>query len=160
VLAYTLTSWAAPYMVSTGGRQGADTADPHAVTVAEDVIAATLMSVGVIALLAVSFASSDLIITPTERTQKNAELVKRTVEAQAPQEFQPLLTAADTWKMSERTLRTCVPSSLDEEKQWCVLVHSDPDGDNLKVVRVGPGISNAAQFLEWHPEYKGKRRAD
>jgi hypothetical protein len=156
VLAYVLTSWAAPYLASTGGKQGALNASRRSVAVAERWVAATLLSVGVLAMLAVSFTSRDLIITPTEKLQRNAELVQKTVQSQAPQEFQRLLTAADTWKMSARTYRTCVPSSADEKKSWCVLIEGTDN--SLRVVRYGPGPSNAEQFLKWHPDYKPKRR--
>ena len=152
VLAYALTGWAAPYVASTGGRRGAEQADPRAVETAEDWIAATLMSVGVVALLAVSFTSRDLIITPTDHTQKNAELVKHTVELHAPRDYQSLLTAADTWKVNPQTLRTCVPSAKDHKQFWCVVVRGE--GIKLRVISYGPGISNAAQFLKTHPNYK------
>lgn len=158
VLAYGVASWAAPYIASSGGSAGAATADPRSVSFAEIWMSFALMIVGVIAMLAVDFASRDLIISPTQRSERNAELVRETVQQHAPQEFQLLLTAADTWKLSENTYRSCIPSSKDETKYWCVLVRGDEK--SLKVTRYGPGIGNAEQFLIWHPEYKGKRKAD
>jgi hypothetical protein len=156
-LAYVLSSWAAPYLASTGGKAGAETADPDSVKVAERWTAGTLMVFGAIAMLSVGLASSDVIVTPTERTQKNAQLVKRVVELKAPQKYQELVGSADTWKMSEKTLRTCVPEpSGDLHHGWCVLIKAN--GDDLKVVSSGPGLSNAAQFLKWHPGYKPPRQ--
>lgn len=158
VLAYVAASRTAPYLASSGGREGALHADPRAVTIAERGMAAALMIVALAALFAVDFAASDIIITPTQRAERNAELVRDTVRAKAPRQFQLLLTAADTWKLSESTYRTCVPSAQDQRKWWCVLVQDGSSG--LAVKRYGPGISNAEQFLEWHPEQRGKRRAD
>lgn len=150
VLAYVVTPWAAPYLASTGGREGAATADPRSVRVAERWTAGTLMLFGLFSLFAVAFASSDIVVTPTERLERNAELVRRTVESQAPARFVPMLPAADTWKLSERTLRTCVPPPGDKGQSYCVVVRSD--GDNVTLVKAGVGLSNAEQALEWHPE--------
>lgn len=158
VLAYVVASWSAPYIASSGGSAGAATADPRSVGVAEIWMSFALMVVGVVTLLAVDFASRDLIVSPTQRSERNAELVRDTVREHAPDEFQLLLTAADTWKMSENTYRSCIPSSKDETKYWCVLVQGD--SKSLKVTRYGPGTGNAEQFLIWHPEYRGKRKAD
>ncbi|MBI4898366.1 MAG: hypothetical protein HY827_08360 [Actinobacteria bacterium] len=158
VLAYVLTPWAAPYLASSGGREGARAAAPRAVAVAERLLAAGLMLMGLVTLLAVDLASRDLIVSPTQRTERNAQLVRDTVRRHAPDEFQLLLTAADTWKLSENAYRSCVPSSRAKRKYWCVLVRGD--GSSLRVTRYGPGISNAEQFLRWHPDYRGKRRAD
>ncbi|MBI5310661.1 MAG: hypothetical protein HZB14_06500 [Actinobacteria bacterium] len=158
VLAYVVAGWSAPYLVSSGGSAGAAAADPRSVSFAEIWMSFALMTVGVIALLAVDFASRDLIVSPTQRSERNAELVRDTVREHAPQEFQLLLTAADTWKMSENTYRSCIPSSKDQSKYWCVLVRGDEK--SLKVTRYGPGTGNAEQFLIWHPEYRGKRKAD
>lgn len=158
VLAYGVASWAAPYLASSGGSAGAATADPRAVRTAEIAMSAALMAVGLISLLAVEFANRDLIVSPTQRSERNAVLVRETVEKHAPKEFQLLLTAADTWKLSENAYRSCVPSSKDESKFWCVLVQGDDK--SLKVTRYGPGVGNAEQFLIWHPEYRGKRKAD
>lgn len=150
VLAYIATPWAAPYLASTGGREGAAAADPQSVRVAERWMAGTLMLFGIFSLLAVGFAASDIVITPTERLERNAELVRRTVEAQAPAKYVPMLPAADTWKMSERTLRTCVPPPGDKGASYCVVVRSE--GDNVTLVKSGVALSNAEQALEWHPE--------
>lgn len=157
-LAFLVASWTAPYLASSGGREGARNADPRAVAIAERGMAAALMVVALAALFAVDFASRDLIVTPTQRAERNAELVRDTVRAKAPSEFQQLLTAADTWKLSERTYRTCVPSATDRRKWWCVLARGGID--ELRVVQFGPGISNAEQFLRWHPELRRKRGAD
>jgi hypothetical protein len=158
VLAYVLTGWAAPYLASSGGSQGARQASPSAVIVTERWFAATAMLFGVLALLAVDLASRDLIISPTQRSERNAMLVRDTVRKHAPREFQLLLTAADTWKLSENTYRSCVPSSRDESKYWCVLVQGG--ATKLRVTHYGPGISNAEQLLRWHPQYRGKQRAN
>lgn len=154
-LAYVLTSWAAPYLASTGGRAGAAEADPHAVAVAERWTAGTLMLFGMLALAAVTFASQDIVITPTKRLEQNAELVKRTVEAYAPPAYKRQLPGADTWKMSSRTYRTCVPTPESVKTGWCVL--AQVRDNELVVVKYGFGKSNAAQALEWHPELKNQR---
>lgn len=155
-LAYVAAPWAAPYLASAGGREGALNADPRSVAVAERWISGTLMLFGVFALLAVAFAAADVVITPTERLERNAELVRRTVESQAPAEFEPMLGAADTWKMSERTLRTCVPPPDYKGESYCVVVRSD--GESVALVKAGLGLSNAEQALEWHPELAEQER--
>lgn len=149
-LAYVLAAWAAPYLASTGGRAGAQGADPHAVAVAERWTSGTLMAFGALSLISIGLATSDVVITPTQRLEKNAELVRETVNAHAPKRYRLLLGSADTWKLSERTLRTCVPNPTDKTTGWCVLVQSE--NERLKVVSYGEGLSNAAQALEWHPE--------
>jgi hypothetical protein len=156
-LGYALASWAAPYVISTGGKQGANNADPRAVTIAEDWIAGTLLSVGAIALLAMSFASKDVIVTPTDRLQNVAKIVRTTVESQAPRQYQSVLGASDTWKLSPTLYRTCVPDpGGNQHLGWCVLTRAN--GDKLTVLKYGPGPSNAAQFLKWHPGYKPPRQ--
>ncbi|MBJ7354767.1 MAG: hypothetical protein JHC98_08085 [Thermoleophilaceae bacterium] len=155
-LAYVLASWAAPYLASTGGSTGAAEADPHDVAVAERWTAGTLLLFGSLALLAIGLAASDVVITPTKRLEQNAELVKRTVELQAPTIYKRQLAGADTWKMSDRTYRTCVPTPESIETGWCVL--AQVQNDKLVVVKYGFGKSNAAQALEWHPELKNQRR--
>lgn len=155
LLAYVLTAWAAPYLASTGGHAGADQADPHDVAVAERWTAGTLLLFGALALLSVSLAGSEVVITPTKRLEQNAELVKRTVESQAPLEYQRQLNGADTWKMSDRTYRSCVPTPGRIDTGWCVV--TQVRGGKLVVVKYGFGKSNAAQALEWHPELKNQR---
>ncbi len=155
-LAYVLAAWAAPYLASTGGQSGAEGADPATVAVAERWAAGTLMVFAALGLFAVGLTSQTVIITPTARLEENAKLVQRTVESQAPQVYQRQLTAADTWKMSDKTYRTCLPTPDDLETGWCVLTQVR-DG-NLVVVRYGIGPSNAAQALEWHPELKNQKR--
>jgi hypothetical protein len=155
-LAYVLAAWAAPYLASTGGSAGAAEADPHDVAVAERWTAGTLALFGSIALLAVGLASTDIVITPTKRLEQNAELVKRTVESQAPLAYQRQLNGSDTWKMSDRTYRSCVPTPEKIDTGWCVVTQVQ-DG-KLVVVKYGFGKSNAAQALEWHPELKNQRK--
>lgn len=157
LFAYVIAVWAAPYLVSTGGWAGAEKAEPRAIAIAERWTAGVLLLFGSLGLLAVSLASTQLVITPTQRLEQNAALVRHTVESQAPQIYQSQLGGADTWKMSSRTYRTCVPTPGSITTGWCVLVQVQADG-KLKVVRYGPGKSNAAQALEWHPELKNKRQ--
>jgi hypothetical protein len=155
-LAYVLAAWAAPYLASTGGRAGAEQADPHDVAVAERWTAGTLLLFASLALLAVTLAATQVVITPTDRLEQNAELVKRTVELEAPEIYQRQLTAADTWKMSDRTYRSCVPTPDTVQTGWCVVTQVR-DGE-LVVVKYGFGKSNAAQALEWHPELADERK--
>lgn len=157
VLAYLFTSWAAPYVVSTGGAEGAAAADPKKVVVAEDWIAGTLMSVGVVALLALGLASSDVIVTPTTKLESVAKTVRQTVESQAPKKYQAILGASDTWKMSDTLYRSCVPDPGGDNKLgWCVLIRTK--GNKTTVIKYGAGPSNAAQFLKFHPDYVPERR--
>lgn len=154
--AYVIASWAAPFLASTGGSAGAAAADPRSVAIAERWTAGTLLLFGTLALVAVSLASKPVVITPTQRLERNAQLVRETVMQHAPEAYQRQLNGADTWKMSDRTYRTCVPTPNSVETGWCVLVQLQ-DGE-LRVVRYGPGKSNAAQALEWHPDWKNQRR--
>lgn len=154
--AYVIAGWAAPFLASTGGPRGASEADPGAVAVAERWTAGTILLFGTLALVAVSLAAKPLVITPTQRLERNAQLVRETVERHAPEAYRRQLNGADTWKMSERTFRTCVPTKNSVETGWCVLVRAE--GDDLRVISYGPGKSNAAQALEWHPEWKDQPR--
>lgn len=155
-LAYVVTPWAAPYLASAGGSEGAANADPQAVRTAERWTSGMLMVFGLLALVSVAFTNSDVVIAPTDRLERNAELVKRTVEADAPAKYVPMLGAADTWKMSERTLRTCVPPPGAKGESYCVVVRSD--GESVALVKSGLAMSNATQALEWHPELAEQER--
>ncbi|MBI2690898.1 MAG: hypothetical protein HYX29_02985 [Solirubrobacterales bacterium] len=155
-LAYVIAAWAAPYLASTGGRAGAEQAAPHEVVVAERWTAGTLLMFASLALLAVTLAAAQLVITPTDRLEQNAELVKRTVDLEAPEIYKRQLTAADTWKMSDRTYRSCVPTPEVAETGWCVV--AQVKNGELVVVKYGFGKSNAAQALEWHPELAKQKR--
>lgn len=157
IFAYGLAAWAAPFLASTGGRGGAAAADPETVVRAELWAAGVLLLFGSLGLLALSLASVQVVIAPTERTEQNAKLVRRMVQAYAPPIYRRQLAGADTWKLSERTYRTCVPAPESLTVGWCVLVQVQEDGD-LRVVRYGLGKSNAAQALEWHPEWKNGGR--
>ncbi len=150
-LTWVLACWAAPFLASTGGPAGAAEADPATVRVVERWTAGTLMLFGALSLVAISLAAEEVVIAPTERTEQNAQLVRRTVEAHGGEMYMRQLGGADTWKMSEKTYRTCVPKKESLEIGFCVLVQVQPD-DTLKVVRFGEAKSNAAQALEWHPE--------
>lgn len=156
LLAYVLGAWAAPYLASTGGQSGAKDADPETVAVAERWAAGTLLTFAALGLFSIGLTSQTVIITPTARLEENAKLVQRTAESQAPLVYQRQLTAADTWKMSDKTYRTCLPTPDDLETGWCVL--AQVKDDQLQVVRYGVGPSNAAQALEWHPELKDQER--
>src|SRR6476659_1621855 len=120
-LAYVLAAWAAPYLASTGGQAGAENADPHDVVIAERWTAGTLLFLSSLALLSVGLASTEVVITPTKRLEQNAELVRRTVESQAPAAYKRQLSGADTWKMSPRTYRSCVPTPEKIATGWCVV---------------------------------------
>ncbi|MFT4049586.1 MAG: hypothetical protein QM648_07080 [Solirubrobacterales bacterium] len=157
LIAYVITPWAAPFLVSTGGSAGAAEADPESVATAERWCAGVLLAFAAAGMFAVGLASKDVVITPSKRLDQNAQLVQRTVDAYAPTIYKRQLNGADTWKMSEKTYRTCVPTPESLETGWCVVTQIQPDG-NLKVVKYGPGKSNAAQALEWHPELKNQKR--
>jgi hypothetical protein len=158
VLAFLVVPWAAPYMASTGGKTGAKNADPRSVANAEKVLTAVILSIALVGMLAVDATSRGLIITPTDRLEKIAKVVKTTVEGEAPEKYRRQLSSADTWKMSERTYRTCVPDVHDDtlSRAWCVLIRIE--GGRYTVLRAGEGISNARQFLKWHPDYKPEKR--
>lgn len=158
VLGYLVAGWAAPYLASSGGAAGARQATDHDSAAAQWRIAAVLMTLGLAAMGAVDFMARDPIISPTRRSERNAELVRDTVRSRAPADFRRQLGAADTWRMSDRSYRTCLPSAEDPSRHWCVLVQGD--SMNLKVTRYGPGPANDVQFLRWHPEYRGRKRAD
>lgn len=159
-LAFVIAPWAAPYLASTGGKQGAATANPQSVRNVERGVTAVLLSVALIATIAVELSSRGLVVTPTERLEKIAEIVKTNVEVQAPAKYRRQLGAADTWKMSDRAYRTCVPSTDDEITAWCVFVRVEkPEAkdEGLRLVKAGEGLNNARQFLKWHPEAAADR---
>lgn len=157
LLAYVLAPWASPFLASTGGRRGADAADPNTVALVERWTAGVLMFFAAASLVAVSLAAKDIVITPTKRLEQNAELVQRNVDAYAPKEYHRQLGGADTWKMSEKTYRTCVPKPESLTVGWCVVTQVQEDGQ-LKITKYGVMKSNAAQALEWHPELKDQER--
>lgn len=135
-----------PYLVSPAHKHDAPDAQPRRERAATLASAATLMTASLICLAGVSAVSSDPIIVPTERLEHNAKLARATIETKAPREFQSTIPGADTWRVSKDVFRTCVLARNSDDRAWCVTIEATDT--STKVLRYGPGKTNARVFLE------------
>lgn len=145
-LALALAPRIAPFLAAPPVAPGEPGASPERVRVATLLTALTMMTASLICLGGVSAVSGDPIIVDTPRLEKNAKLVRATVLAHAPKEFQGSISGADTWNVKTNLYRSCVPAKNDEKRAWCVLVYATDSG--AKVRSYGRGKPNAELFLD------------
>jgi hypothetical protein len=102
------------------------------IEVLKDRSAAVLLGVATLGLVAAGLAARPLVVSETEDTERNAELVQRHVLADAPHEIQRNLDTANTVKLEDGYFRTCV--NYDErDRAYCVFV--DVNAEPPTVVR-------------------------
>ena len=96
------------------------------VEVLKDRSAAILLGLATLGLVAAGLAARPLIVSETEDTERNAELVRDHVFAEAPHEVQRNLDTANTVKLEDGYFRTCV--NYDQrDRAYCLFVDVDAE---------------------------------
>jgi hypothetical protein len=101
------------------------------IEVLKDRGAAVLLGVATLGLVAAGLAARPLVVSETRETERNADLVREHVLAEAPHEIQRNLDTANTVKLEDGYFRTCV--NYDErDRAYCLFV--DVDAEPPRVV--------------------------
>jgi hypothetical protein len=101
------------------------------IEVLKDRTAAVLLGVASVGLVAAGLAARPLIISETEDTERNAELVRDYVLAEAPHEIQRNVDTANTVKLEDGYFRTCV--NYDQrDRAYCLFVDVDAEPPTVK----------------------------
>jgi hypothetical protein len=94
--------------------------------VLKDRSAAVLLVIATLGLLVAGLAARPLVVSETEETERNAELVREHVLTEAPHEIQRNLETANTVKLEDGYFRTCV--NYDErDRAYCLFVDVDAE---------------------------------
>jgi len=98
------------------------------IEVLKDRSAAVLLGVATLGLVAAGLAARPLVVSETRETERNAEIVRDHVLAEAPHEIQRNLDTANTVKLEDGYFRTCV--NYDErDRAYCLFVDVDVDAE-------------------------------
>ena len=111
-----------------------------------DRAATGLLVAGALGLVAAGLASRPLIVSETEATERNAQLVRSYVLAHASPEYRRNVDAANTIRVAEGYFRTCIPAD-DRRRNWCLFVDTNLDPPDVREDRsvtpndefLGPG---------------------
>jgi hypothetical protein len=110
--------------------------------VLKDRTAAVLLATATLGLIVAGLAARPLIVSETRETERNAELVRDHVVAEAPHEIQRNIDTANTVKLEDGYFRTCV--NYDErDRAYCVFVDVDAEPP---VVRRDPSTLPNQEF--------------
>ena len=91
-----------------------------------DRTAAALLLCATFGLIVAGLATRPLVVSETEATERNAELVREHVMAGAPDEIRRNLETADTIRLEEDYFRTCIAYD-DRRRAWCLFVDTEQD---------------------------------
>lgn len=101
------------------------------VEVFKDRTAAILLGLATVGLVIAGLAARPLIVSETEDTERNAELVRDHVLAEAPHEIQRNLDTANTVRLEPGFFRTCV--NYDErDRAYCLFVNVDAEPPTVR----------------------------
>lgn len=96
------------------------------IEVLKDRSAAVLLGLAALGLVAAGLAARPVVVSETRETERNAELVREHVLAEAPHEIQRNLGTANTVKLEDGYFRTCV--NYDErDRAYCLFVDVDAE---------------------------------
>ena len=112
------------------------------VEVMKDRSAAVLLVMATLGLVAAGLAARPLIVSETKDTERNAELVREYVLAEAPHEIQRNVETANTVKLEDGYFRTCVNYD-DRTRAYCLFVDVDAEPP---VVRRDPSTLPNQEF--------------
>ena len=108
----------------------------------KDRTAAVLLVTATLGLVVAGLAARPLIVSETRETERNAELVRDHVLAEAPSEVQRNLETANTVKLEDGYFRTCV--NYDErDRAYCLFVDVDAEPP---IVRKDPSTLPNQEF--------------
>jgi hypothetical protein len=92
--------------------------------VMKDRTAAVLLGAATVGLVVAGLGERPVIVSETEDTQRNAELVRDHILAEAPHEIQRNYETANTIKLEDGYFRTCI--NYDErDRAYCLFVDVD-----------------------------------
>jgi hypothetical protein len=94
--------------------------------VLKDRTAAVLLAIATLGLVAAGLGARPLIVSETRDTERNAELVRDHVLANAPLEVRRNLDTANTVKLEDGYFRTCVNFD-DRTRAYCLFVDVDAE---------------------------------
>jgi len=114
------------------------------VEVLKDRTAAVLLGLATIGLVIAGLSARPLIVSETRDTERNAELVRDHVLAEAPHEVQRNIDTANTVKLEDGYFRTCVNYDA-RDRAYCLFVDVDAEPP---VVRRDP---STLPNQEWKP---------
>jgi hypothetical protein len=97
----------------------------------KDRTAAIMLGVTTLGLIAAGLAAQPLIVSETKETERNAELVRDHVVAEAPAQVRRNLDTANTIKLEDGYFRTCV-SYDDRTRAYCLFVDVDAEPPLVK----------------------------
>lgn len=118
----------APWLARRLARRDARDGVPFEVRaeVLKDRTAAVLVGVATLGMLATGLASRPLNVNETEKLERNAELFREFVYAEAPHEIVRNIDTANTIRLEEGYFRTCVNYD-DRARVWCAFVDVDAE---------------------------------
>ncbi len=109
------------------------TPEPVSREIARDRIATALLVAGLFGILIAGLASRPLVVSETEATERNADLVREYVAHSGDEELKRNLETADTIRFDEKGLfRTCITRD-DRRSRACFFVDTKKDPAQLKV---------------------------
>lgn len=85
-----------------------------------------LLLAGALGLVAAGLASRPLVVSETEATERNGQLVREYVVAHGSPEVRRNLDTANTIRLGEGFFRTCVALD-DRQRAFCMFVETDRD---------------------------------
>lgn len=110
--------------------------------VLKDRTAAVLLAIAALGLVAAGLAARPLVVSETRDTERNAELVRDHVLAEAPPEVRRNVDTANTLRLEDGYFRTCI--NYDErDRAYCVFVDVDAEPP---VVRRDPSTLPNQEF--------------
>ncbi len=124
-------------------RQAAPAAGATPVVEAEllrDRVGTALLAAGIAASLASGLANRPLIVSETQASEQNAEVVRDYVSHSGDEELRRNLETANTIRLGEGYFRTCIARD-DRQRLVCLLV--DTEKDPPAVRRDPSGVSNS-----------------
>ena len=111
--------------------------------VLQDRAATMLLAAGAVGLLAAGLAARPLVVSETEATERNAELVSQYVRDHAGEEVRRNRDTANTIRLADDYFRTCIALD-DRTRAYCMFV----DINSTPSVRVDPNPAPNPVFLE------------
>ena len=128
VLVGAAAPWLARRLVKRA-RAASGPAPPYEVTL--DRTGTALLAAGALGIVAAGLATRPTIVSETEATERNAELVREHVLAEQDPELLRNLETADTIRLREGYFRTCIAAD-DRRRAFCFFVDTTAEPPTVK----------------------------
>jgi hypothetical protein len=118
----------APWLARRLAQRDAGDGVPLAVRaeVLKDRSATALLGIATLGLIVAGLAAQPLIVSETKETERNAELVRQHVLAEAPAEVRRNVDTANTIKLEDGYFRTCINYDA-RDRAYCLFVDVDAE---------------------------------